>query len=173
MWRRRGRRFTSNRLGTIEIDWSWEERGVRFCVSGVAAGVYGGGMKHITNLVVRTYECDANGHVNHAVYVNYLEHARGELLRAGGVDYAGMMRAGYGFVIVRLEIGYHLPAFAGDALEIESEPLETKRASGRIRQVIRRGGEALVEAVVTWCAVDREGRPTRLPAEYDMRRLGG
>ena len=33
-------------------------------------------MKHATRLTVRPYECDSYGHVNHAVYVNYLEHAR-------------------------------------------------------------------------------------------------
>ena len=139
-------------------------------------GVWWRSMKYRTHLVVRTYECDSNGHVNHAVYVNYLEHARGELLSAGGIDYHAMQRAGFGFVIVKLEMTYHGPAFAGDALVIVSEPVETKRASGVIRQRVFRGGEGgevLAEAMVTWCAIDAAGRPVRLPAEFDMRRLGG
>jgi len=87
-------------------------------------------MTHCTHLIVRSYECDSNGHVNHAVYVNYLEHARVEFLQAGGFDYPALGRAGFGMVIARLEIAYHLPAYAGDALAIESAPLETRRVSG-------------------------------------------
>ena len=128
-------------------------------------------MKHTTQLTVRTYECDSNGHVNHAVYVNYLEHARVRFLQEGGYDYPGLCRAGFGMVIARLTIAYHMPAFAGDDLDIESEPVETRRVSGTFCQVIRRGPEVLAEARVTWCVVDAQGRPARLPAEYDLRRL--
>jgi len=130
-------------------------------------------MKHAIQLIVRSYECGSNGHVNHAVYVNYLEHARVEFLRAGGFDYTALGEAGFGMVIARLEIAYHLPAYAGDALTIESEPIETRRASGSFRQAIHRGETVLAEAKVTWCVVDRQGRPARLPPEFDLRSLGG
>ena len=37
------------------------------------------------SLAVRDYECDYEGLVNNAVYLNYLEHARHEFLKQSGV----------------------------------------------------------------------------------------
>ena len=129
-------------------------------------------MKHVMPLSVRTYECDSSGHVNHAVYVNYLEHARVEFLRAANYDYLKLVETGYSMVIARLEIDYRLPAFAGDDLTIESEPLETRQASGWFRQTIRRGETVLAEARVRWCVVDRDGRPSRPPDGFELQGLG-
>lgn len=128
-------------------------------------------MKHVTKLMVRTYECDSYGHVNHAVYVNYLEHARVQFLYAAGFDYKGMIAAGFFMVIARLDVAYRLPAYADDELTIETEPRESRRVSGAIHQVIRRGEAILTEADLFWCVVDRNGRPARPPEAYDLRRL--
>lgn len=128
-------------------------------------------MKDATPLTVRPYECDSYGHVNHAVYVNYLELARMHFLRAAGYDYNGLIAAGFFTVISRLDISYRAPAFADDELVIETESKETRRVSGLFHQVIRRGETAIAEADVHWCVVNREGRPTRPPEEFDLRRL--
>ena len=125
-------------------------------------------MKHETTLKVRSYECDSYGHVNHAVYVNYLEHARIEYLHAAGFDYEGMVAAGYFMVVARLEIDYRRPTFANDELRIETEPARTRRASGTMRQTVRRGDEVVASGMATWCVVDREGRPARLPEGFDL-----
>ncbi len=128
-------------------------------------------MKHTTPLTVRPYECDSYGHVNHAVYVNYLEHARMQFLHAAGYDYKGLIAAGFFTVISRLDIAYRSPAYADDALEIETESRETRRVSGVFHQVIRRGPDVVAEADVHWCVVDGAGRPARPPERYDLRRL--
>ena len=128
-------------------------------------------MKHVTPLIVRPYECDSYGHVNHAVYVNYLEHARMQFLRAAGYDYPGLIAAGFITVISRLDISYRAPAFADDVLAIETEPGETRRASGVFHQVIRRGETVIAEADVHWCVVNQNGRPARPPKEFDLREL--
>lgn len=128
-------------------------------------------MKHAIHFSVRSYECDSYGHVNHAVYVNYLEHARIEVLRAMGYDYDGLIAAGFFMVIARLDIRYRRPAYAGDELVVESEPVETGRVSGTFQQVIRRGADVVAEASVQWCVVDRQGRPSRPPEAFDLRRL--
>lgn len=127
-------------------------------------------MKHTTPLTVRPYECDSYGHVNHAVYVNYLEYARVQFLYAAGFDYKGLLAAGYFTVITRLEVSYRAPAFADDALAIETESRETRRASGVFHQTIRRGETLIAEADVHWCVVDADGRPTRPPEPFDLRK---
>ena len=128
-------------------------------------------MKHVTPLTVRPYECDSYGHVNHAVYGSYLEHARMQFLHAAGYDYHGLIAAGFFTVISRLDISYRAPAHADDALEIETEPTEMRRASGVFHQAIRRGETAIAEADIHWCVVDRSGRPTKPPEAHDLRRL--
>ena len=48
-------------------------------------------MKHTTEITVRSYECDSYNHVNNAVYLNYLEHARMDFLHAANFDYKGIV----------------------------------------------------------------------------------
>ncbi|MCK7480275.1 MAG: thioesterase family protein [Candidatus Moduliflexus flocculans] len=74
-------------------------------------------MIHVTKLAVRSYECDAYGHVNNANYLHYLEVARGELLHAMGLDYRGLIAAGYGLYVTKVCIEYKSPAFMEDELD--------------------------------------------------------
>jgi acyl-CoA thioester hydrolase len=125
-------------------------------------------MTHECSLTVRTYECDANGHVNNANYLNYLEYARYEFLRSVGFDYQGAMKAGYGIYVVRIEIDYKKSAWTDDKLLIRSRPVKKGAASGVIAQQIFRESELIAEAKVTWAFVNSQGKPTRIPQEYDM-----
>jgi acyl-CoA thioester hydrolase len=128
-------------------------------------------MKTECSLTVRTYECDSNGHVNNAVYLNYLEHARYEYLRDIGFDYNAAVAAGYGIYIARLEIEYKKPAFTDDRLTVISWPVKKGAVSGTIAQEIYRGDELLTNAKVTWAFVDSRGVPSRIPAEFDREGL--
>jgi len=118
-------------------------------------------------LKVRTYECDAYGHVNNANYLHYLEYARHEFLRDAGFDYLAMVKAGYGIYVAKITIEYKKPATIDDELQIKSWPVKKGAVSGLIAQEIWRGEELLVEAKVTWAFVDSRGIPTKLPAEWD------
>ena len=68
-------------------------------------------------LKVRFHECDMYGHVNHAVYLQYLESARVELLVRIGLPIAELSSRGLYLVIRRVDISYRTPAFLGDHLE--------------------------------------------------------
>ena len=80
---------------------------------------------------VRTYECDSYGHVNNANYLNYLEYARFEFLRDINFDYPGMIKAGYGVYVARVEIDYNRPAVMDDEILIQSWPVKRAASSGR------------------------------------------
>jgi acyl-CoA thioester hydrolase len=118
-------------------------------------------------LQVRTYECDSYGHVNNANYLNYLEYARYEYLKAVGFDYPQAISKGYGTLVARIEIDYKKPALPDDELRIKSWPIKKGAVSGVIAQEIWRGEDLLVAAKVTWAFVDSRGLPVKIPAEFD------
>jgi len=128
-----------------------------------------------TAIEVRSYELDSFGHVNHAVFLNYLEHARFELLREGGIPAESLPERGWGVYVVRLEIDYLKEAHVGDHLLIRSRTLEFRRTSMVLAQQIllaSRPDVLLAEARVTavWVGADR--RPMRVPSEVRRAFLG-
>jgi acyl-CoA thioester hydrolase len=130
-----------------------------------------GAPEHRTTLTVRSYECDSYGHVNNAVYLNYLEVARHEMLAALGMDYAAMRAAGFGLVVARIDIRYRRPAVAGDVLTILSRAVKRLRVGGIIAQRVLRGEELIAEADVTWVSIDARGRAAPMPEEFDVEGL--
>jgi len=125
-------------------------------------------MMHETTLQVRTYELDGYGHVNNAVYLNYLEYARTEYLRFVGFDYPGAIAAGYGLYVARVEIDYKRPAFLDDRLTIKTRPVKKGAVSGIMAQTIFRADQVIIEARITWAFVDASGTPTKIPAPWDL-----
>jgi len=118
---------------------------------------------------VRSYECDMYSHVNNANYLNYLEFARYEFLKDVSFDFPAITRAGYGIFVARIEIDYKLPAITDDELLIKTWPIKKGAVSGTLAQEIRRGGDTLISAKVTWAFVDaKTGMPVRIPKEWDM-----
>jgi thioesterase-3 len=65
---------------------------------------------------VRSYECDSYGHVNNAVYLNYLEFGRMEALWQLGFTLDSMKKYGYLVVVRRIEVDYLNPLFIGDEI---------------------------------------------------------
>jgi len=128
-------------------------------------------MKHKTELNVRHYECDAYGHVNNAIYLNYLEHARSEFLKDIGFDYKGYVADGFGIYVVKITISYKNSAYPDDLLEIYTKPIKRNRASGVFYQEIKRGETLICEAEVTWASIGTNGKMSALPDKWDVKGL--
>jgi acyl-CoA thioester hydrolase len=119
-----------------------------------------------TTLRVRFHELDPYGHVNHAVYLTYLEVARIDHLAARGIDLLELAgRTGAQLVVAGIEVDYLAPAGAGDELAVTCRLHERRRVSARFTQEIHRDGEVLVRARVRTATIDASGRPAALPAE--------
>ncbi len=116
---------------------------------------------------VRSYECDSYGHVNNAVYLNYLEYARMEALMENGFTLDKMKKAGYLAVVRRIEVDYLYPLFMGDEIQIKTYISEFRNSSGTFtQQIIREKNNKLAaEARVTWVFTDLKGKPIPIPHE--------
>lgn len=58
--------------------------------------------------MVRDYECDLQGVVNHANYLHYMEHARHQMLRKYGESFAQKHADGYDMFVTRTELDYRV-----------------------------------------------------------------
>jgi|WetSurMetagenome_2_1015567.scaffolds.fasta_scaffold576669_1 YbgC/YbaW family acyl-CoA thioester hydrolase len=56
-------------------------------------------------ITVRGYELDSYGHVNHAVYLNYMEQARWEIIREAGL-LDQLIREGKKLVVIKADVRY-------------------------------------------------------------------
>ncbi|CAA0081467.1 Acyl-CoA thioesterase YbgC [BD1-7 clade bacterium] len=117
---------------------------------------------------VRAYieDTDAGGIVYHGNYLNYMERARTESLRALGFDKTYVTGAEILLVVHSLAIDYKQPAVLDDELLVEAHVMGLKRTSITFRQNILRGTELLTEATVKIACINKNTmRPVAMPDE--------
>ena len=116
---------------------------------------------HSLALTVRDYECDLQGVVNNAVYMNYLEHARHEFLKSRGVDFAEVTRQGIHLVVVRAELDYKASLTSSDEFRVTTRfDQEGKLKIIFYQDIIRQSDQTLMlSAKMTATALNEKGRP--------------
>ena len=121
-----------------------------------------------TRLRVRTYELDANGHVNNAVYLNWAEQIATEHVEAAGFGREWATAHGGAWVVRRHEITYRIPAVYGDELELTTRPTAIKGARGLRHTTVTRVSDGAIIAEIdtewVWVLVPSY-RPGRVPEE--------
>ncbi len=121
-----------------------------------------------THFTVRDYECDMDHVVNNAVYLNYLEHARHELLRRLGIHFGELSKRGVSLVVTRIEIDYKASLKSGDAFTVAT----SLHRKGRVRlafhqEVVRQSDQrSMAFAVATCTALNASKRP-EFPPELE------
>ncbi|MBD0370086.1 MAG: acyl-CoA thioesterase [Pyrinomonadaceae bacterium] len=121
---------------------------------------------------VRQYEIDSFGHVNNAVYVNYMQEAAIEASADAGFGPGWYMERGTNWVIRKLAIRYLLPAVYKDEIEVTTWISEVRRATcTREYEIIRTADRSrIARARVQWVYLDSStGRLARLPPEIRER----
>lgn len=120
----------------------------------------------ILKLRVRHYEMDTLGHVNNAVYQQYLEQAAIEHSEFLGFGLKRCREIGGVFVMRRLEIDYLSPAVSGDILEIKTWAEAMKGSRATRHYEIRKQDTLVVTAKATWVWIDEKAmRPKPIPNE--------
>ncbi|HSG48102.1 MAG TPA: thioesterase family protein [Longimicrobiales bacterium] len=116
----------------------------------------------------RSYEMDAFGHLNHAVFLNYFEYARFQAFRDAGYPADQVTARGEGIHVVRVEVDYLKEVFLGQDLEILTRVESSRNSSMTLLQEACGPGDpdsvhARARVVIVWVGPDR--RPMRIPAE--------
>ena len=116
---------------------------------------------HSLALTVRDYECDLQGVVNNAVYMNYLEHARHEFLKSRGVDFAEVTRQGIHLIVIRAELDYKASLTSSDDFRVTTRfDQESKLRIVFYQDIIRQIDQTLMlSAKITATAINEKGRP--------------
>jgi acyl-CoA thioester hydrolase len=100
---------------------------------------------------VRSYEVDVNGHVNHANYHRYGEHARTEHLSAAGCTMTRLVERGMGIVLLETHCRFLSELRYRDEVEIGSRISFGTGKTFEMAHTLRRigGDEDLVAAEIT------------------------
>jgi acyl-CoA thioester hydrolase len=122
-------------------------------------------MAHRHPIKVRFYELDPYNHLNHASYVQYFEVGRVELLESIGIGLAELQELGRHLVVTEIRTRFLKSAGPHDALVVETEVLEIRRATSRWRQRLMRGDEVIATQMVRAAMTDAAGKPVRFTSE--------
>jgi len=121
-------------------------------------------MLHEHRLRVRYGETDQMGVVHHASYVLWLEEARLEWLRAHGQCYRTLEESGVYLPVIELQVRYRAPARFDELLTLSTRGQAVGPTRLIMHTQIMRDETLLAEGQVTLAAINREGRPIRIPA---------
>ena len=119
-----------------------------------------------TMIGVRMPELDSFGHVNHAVFLNYLEHARFKALREAGFSWDVLAERHWSIFVVRIEVDYMAEATRGDKLLIRTWADSFRRTSMVLAQEIVRANDphtVVTSSRVTAVWIGPNRKPMRLP----------
>jgi len=122
---------------------------------------------------IRVYyeDTDAGGVVYHSNYLNFMERARTEWLRALGFEQTTVKdELGVIIVIHSLSINFKKPAYFNDMLTVNCALSHIRHSSIEIEQTIKREGALLIEAQVKAVFVDAATfKPVGIPAEIKQK----
>lgn len=127
------------------------------------------------HLKVRSYDLDSFGHVNNAVYLNYLEEARCDYLEQCGLSFNSFHQLGALAIVVGVEIRYKRPARFAEMLDIRGGFSNVKRTSFCINYEIYNETIGLTCAIANmdFAFVNFDGKIIAIPDQFRDQVLSG
>tara|TARA_Y100001935_G_C17293146_1_gene504614 strand:+ start:1440 stop:1838 length:399 start_codon:yes stop_codon:yes gene_type:complete len=115
-------------------------------------------------------DTDAGGVVYYANYLKFLERARSEAIYSLGFTNSDLLeRDGILLIVKSCNIQYKSPAKFEDKLDIVSEVTSFTKTSFILNQEILRDNKLISEADIHIVAVDKNGKPSKLPDELKKK----
>ena len=122
------------------------------------------------NIKVYYEDTDAGGVVYYANYLKFLERARSEAIHSLGFSNKGLLENhGILLIVKSCNIQYKQPAQLEDLLEISSEATSFTKTSILMKQLILKSRDVISEAEIHLVAVDKKGKPTKIPDELKIK----
>ena len=124
------------------------------------------------NFNVKVYyeDTDAGGVVYYANYLKFLERARSEAIYSLGFSNSDLYKNhGILLIVKSCNIEYKKPAKFEDKLQIVSETISFTKTSFLMRQDIKRNDELISVAEIHLVAVDKNGKPSKIPEELKQK----
>jgi acyl-CoA thioester hydrolase len=120
---------------------------------------------HDIEFRVRYAETDQMGVVYHANYLIWCEVGRTDFIRACGMSYADMERAGVGLAVSELTARFHSAARYDNMIRVRTTLAEVRSRGITFDYLITRmdDGHRLVSARTALVSIDASGRPIALP----------
>lgn len=120
---------------------------------------------HDVEFRVRYAETDQMGVVYHTNYLVWCEVGRTDFIRARGMSYADIERAGIGLAVSELSARFHGAARYDDLIRVRTTLADVRSRGITFDYLVTRAesGEKLVTARTALVSIDRAGRPTALP----------
>lgn len=130
---------------------------------------------HDVEFRVRYAETDQMGVVYHTNYLVWCEVGRTDFIRARGMSYADMERAGIGLAVSELSARFHAAARYDDMIRVRTTLTDARSRGVVFDYLITKAdtGDRLVSARTSLIAIDASGRPTSFPARVRALFVGG
>jgi YbgC/YbaW family acyl-CoA thioester hydrolase len=126
---------------------------------------------HTRQFRIRSYECDAYGHLYNANYLRLMQDTAFDASAAAGYDPARYAELHSTWLIRATDIEYLLPLRYNDLVEIKTWVADFRRASSRRMYEFRKldGGALAARASTDWVYLDlTTNRPTTVPTEMGL-----
>ena len=122
------------------------------------------------NVKIYYEDTDSGGVVYYANYLKFLERARSEAIYSLGFSNSGLFEShGILLIVKSCNIEYKKPAKFEDKLQIVSETISFTKTSFLMRQDIKRNDELISVADIHLVAVDKNGKPSKIPEEFKQK----
>lgn len=117
----------------------------------------------ILGFKVRDYECDMQGIVNNAVYLNYLEHTRHEYLDSIGLNFKSLTQNGIHLVAIESNQKYKKSLESGDAFSVSCQMSVESKLRLKFSQEIQHAEKGLIlQATIIGVAIDKAKKPIEI-----------
>ncbi len=131
-------------------------------------------MTFSVDVTVRGYELDTQGHLNQAVYLQYAEHARWELLRAAGLPQDKLLADGIGPVQLEVTVKYRRELRGGERVRVTCRfAYGTGKTFTMEQRIIKEDGTVAAEVTGVAWRPRPDGTPPRAGPAGPPRRPGG
>jgi acyl-CoA thioester hydrolase len=123
---------------------------------------------------VSSYELDSFGHVNNAVFLNYLEKARCQYLTHRGISFNHFAQWQMFPVVTKAVLEYKAPAKADDCLHIKGWVAAHTAVSFTMKYEItnRETNKLILKGETVHVFINERNRPIRIPQEFYRKFIG-